>query len=180
MGNRQTMRISVVTPEERLQRFIQLVEEKMQENEDEKQQKKNKGFTQVYSDGFKRITEIFSKYPLAGRLYVFFAEHIEPETGAVVASQELLAEEMEVTSRTIRTATKWLEENGALVRIRLGPGGMYAYCLDPNEVWKSWNTGKKYASFTTKTLARQKDNGNVKRRLMVMLKGEEETNENNS
>ena len=167
------MEISVATPEERLQRFIQLVEEKMQENEDIASKKKNKGFTQVYSNGFKRITEIFSKYPLAGKIYVFFAEHIEPGTGAVVASQELLAEEMEVTTRTIRTATKWLEDNGALVRIRLGPGGIYAYCLDPSEVWKSWDTSKKYAAFKTKTLARQKDNGDVKRRLMVMVKGKE-------
>lgn len=165
--------MSVATPEERLQRFIQLVEEKMQENEQTTNKKKNKGFTQVYPTGFKRITDIFSQYPLAGRLYVFFAEHIEPGTGAVVASQELLAEEMKVTTRTIRTATKWLEDNGAIIRIRLGPGGMYAYCLDPNEVWKSWSTSKKYAAFTTKTLARKQDNGDVKRRLMVMLKGEE-------
>jgi hypothetical protein len=42
---------------------------------------------------------------------------------------------------------------------------------DPDEVWKSWNTTKKYAAFNTKTLARQKDNGDIKRRLMVMLKG---------
>lgn len=128
-------------------------------------------FIQVYSSGFKRIAELFSKYPLAGILYLFLAEHIEPGTGAVVASQELLAEEMEVTTRTIRTATKWLEDNGALLRIRLGAGSIYAYCLDPNEVWKSWDTSKKYAAFNTKTLARQKDNGDIKRLLQVMLKG---------
>lgn len=166
------MEISVVTPEQRLQRFIQLVEEKMQETQEAANRKKNKGFTQVYSNGFKRITELFTQYPLAGRIYVFLAEHIEPGTGAVVASQELLAEEMEVTTRTIRTATKWLEDNNVLLRIRLGAGGIYAYCLDPNEVWKSWDTSKKYAAFNSKTLARKNDNGNVKRRLMVMVKDE--------
>lgn len=165
------MEISVVTPEERLQRFVQLVEDKMQQEEDQESKKKNKGFTQVYSGGFKRIAELFTKYPLAGRLYLFLAEHMEPGTGAVVASQELLAEEMEVTTRTIRTATKWLEDNGAILRIRLGAAGMYAYCLDPNEVWKSWDTTKKYAAFNTKTLARKQDNGDIKRRLQVMLKG---------
>lgn len=167
------MEISVVTQEERLQRFMQLVEERMQEKEETANKRKNKGFTQVYSSGFKRIAELFGKYPLAGRLYLFLAEHIEPGTGAVVASQELLAEEMEVTTRTIRTATKWLEDNDALLRVRLGAGGIYAYCLDPNEVWKSWNTSKKYAAFNTKTLARHKDNGDIKRRLMVMLKGKQ-------
>ena len=174
------MEISVVTLEERLQRFMQLVEERMQENEEIANKKKNKGFTQVYSSGFKRIAELFSKYPLAGRLYLFLAEHIEPGTGAIVVSQELLAEEMKVTTRTIRTATKWLEDNGAILRIKLGAGGIYAYCLDPNEVWKSWNTSKKYAAFNTKTLARHKDNGDIKRRLMVMLKGEEPLDSENN
>ena len=164
------MERSVATQEERLQRFMELVQEKMQESEETAVNKKNKGFTQIYSDGFKRIGELFSKYPLAGRVYLFLAEHIEPGTGAVVVSQELLAEEMEVTTRTIRTATKWLEDNGALLRIKLAGGGIYAYCLNPDEVWKSWNTTKKYAAFNTKTLARQKDNGDIKRRLMVMLK----------
>ena len=60
-----------------------------------------------------------------------------------------------------------------MIRLRLGAGSIYAYCLDPEEVWKSWKTSKKYAAFTTKTLARKNDNGDVKRRLMVMLKGKE-------
>lgn len=167
------METLVVSSEERLQRFMQLIEEKMKENEEKTTSKKNKGFTQVYSSGFKRITQLFTEYPLAGRLYLFLAEHIEPGTGAVVASQELLAEEMEVTTRTIRTATKWLEDNNVVLRIRLGAGGIYAYCLDPTEVWKSWDTTKKYAAFNTKTLARHQDNGDIKRRLMVMLKGED-------
>ena len=174
------MEISVATREERLQRFIELIEEKMQETEEAAKKRKNKGFTQVYPSGFKKIADLFAQYPLAGRLYVFFAEHIEPGTGAVVASQELLAEEMGVTTRTIRTATKWLENNGAVIRIRLGAGSIYAYCLNPKDIWKSWDTSKKYAAFNTKTLARHKDNGDIKRQLMIMLKGEEEeTSEDN-
>lgn len=165
----------VKTPEERIQRFIELVEEKQQESEDAEKKKKNKNFTQVYSGGFQRIAELFSKYPLAGRIYLFLAEHLEPGTGAVVVSQELLAEEMGVTSRTIRTATKWLDENNIVVRIKLGAGSIYAYCLDPHEVWKSWDSTKKYAAFNTKTLARKGDNGDIKRRLMVMVKGGNQT-----
>ena len=179
------MERSIATQEERLQRFMELIEEKMEENEETAAKKKNKGFTQIYSGGFKRIAELFSKYPLAGRVYLFLAEHIEPGTGAIVVSQELLADEMEVTARTIRTATKWLEENGAVLRIKLAAGGIYAYCLNPDEVWKSWNTTKKYAAFNTKTLARCKDNGDIKRRLMIMLKEKNkkdlsETRENNT
>jgi hypothetical protein len=165
------MQLSVSTSEERLQRFMQLVEERLDEDREAKETKKNKDFIQVYGKGFERISSLIAKNPSAAKLYVFLAEHIEPGTGAVVVSQELLAEELGVSDRTIRRISKVLEEEGAIVRIRLGASSIYAYCLDPEEVWKSWNTNKKYAAFNTKTLARHKDNGDVKRRLMVMLKG---------
>ncbi len=167
------MELSVATPEERLKRFIQLVEERLDEDRKAKETKKNKDFIQVYEKGFDRISSLIAKNPSAARLYVFLAEHIEPGTGAVVASQELLAEELGVSDRTIRRLSKVLEEEEAIIRIRLGAGSIYAYCLDPAEVWKSWNTTKKYAAFNTKTLARHKDNGDIKRRLMVMLKGKQ-------
>ena len=167
--------INVVTAEQRLARFIELAEERQREEEQSQKNKKNKNFIQLYSSGFERIRSLIeANQPTALKLYLFLAEHIEPGTGAVVASQQLLADELKVSRRTIKTVSKYLEEIGAIVRIRLGAGTVYAYCLDPNEIWKSWNTSKKYAAFKTKTLARQKDNGDIKRRLMVMLKGEEE------
>ena len=164
--------VSITTPEQRLMRFFELMEERKSEEDKYEKNKKNKHFVQLYSDGFKRIKSLIeAKQPTALKLYIFLGEHMEPGTGAVVASQKLLAEELKVSVRTIKTVSKYLEDIGAIVRIRLGAGTVYAYCLDPNEIWKSWDTNKQYASFNTKTLARQKDNGNIKRRLTVMLKG---------
>jgi hypothetical protein len=165
------MDIAVSTAEERLQRFMQLVNDRLNEEKENKDRKKNKNFTQMYPKGFERVIAIIEEYPLAAKLYMFLAKHIEPGTGAVVASQDLLADELNVSVRSIQRAAKWLDENNVVLKIRLGAGSVYAYCLDPDEVWKSWNTTKKYAAFNTKTLARQKDNGDIKRRLMVMLKG---------
>ena len=164
------MELSVSTTEERLQRFIQSVKDRLDEDKKSRETKKNKDFIQVYEKGFQRISSLINSNPSAAKLYVFLANYIEPGTGAVVASQELLAEELGVSTRTIRRLSKALEEEGAIIRIRLGAGSIYAYCLDPSEVWKSWDTSKKNAAFNTKTLARQKDNGDIKRRLMVMLK----------
>ena len=169
------MELSVSSPEERLKRFMQLVKKKLDEDEKARETKKNKDFVQVYEKGFQRISDLINKNPSAAKLYVFLAKHIEPGTGAIVASQELLAEELKVSTRTIRRLSKTLEEEDAIIRIRLGAGTIYAYCLDPKEVWKSWNTSKNYAAFTTKTLARKKDNGDVKRCLTVMLKGKDES-----
>ena len=167
------MELSISSSEERLQRFMQLVKEKLDEDNKARENKKNKDFVQVYEKGFQRISSLINKNPSAAKLYVFLANHIEPGTGAVVASQELLAEELKVSTRTIRRLSKTLEEEEAIIRIRLGAGSIYAYCLDPKEVWKSWNTSKNYAAFNTKTLARKNDNGDIKRRLMVMLKNKE-------
>ena len=58
------------------------------------------------------------------------AEHIDPSCGAVVVSQDVLAEMVGVSERTIRRATAYLEEVLALVRIRVS-GSVYAYALDP-------------------------------------------------
>lgn len=166
------MNVTVSTTEERLQRFIQLVDERLNEERENKNNKKNKNFIQMYPKGFDRVIGIIEEYPLAAKLYMFLAKHIEPGTGAVVASQQLLADELNVSVRSIQRATRWLDENNVVMRIKLGAGSIYAYCLDPDEVWKSWNTSKKYAAFNTKTLAREKDNGDIKRRLQVLLKGQ--------
>lgn len=162
--------MEISTTEERLQRFIQLVNERLNEDKENENRKKNKNFIQMYPKGFDRVIGIIGEYPLAAKVYMFLAKHIEPGTGAVVASQQLLADELNISVRSIQRATKWLDENNVVLRIKLGAGSIYAYCLDPDEVWKSWNTTKKYAAFNTKTLAREKDNGNIKRRLKVLLK----------
>lgn len=166
--------LSVLNSEQRLERFMTLVDERLREEEDAEEAKKNRNFVQLYTEGFKRIKELIdSKQPTAAKLYLFLSEHMERGLGAVVASQQLLAEELNVSVRTIINVSKYLEDTGAITRIRLGPGSVYAYCLNPDEVWKSWNNQKQYAAFNTKTLARKGDNGDVKRKLKVMLKADE-------
>jgi DNA-binding GntR family transcriptional regulator len=118
-------------------------------------------------------------YPLAAQVYAFLAEHIDESAGAVVVSQELLAEELGVHERTIRRATAWLDEQNIIGRIKLGGAAVYAYCLDPEEVWKSFDDAKDYAAFRTKTLARKRDNGDIKRKLKVMLTGQRDLLEDN-
>lgn len=136
----------------------------------EAEEKKNSGFTQVYAKGWKRLQALIHENPSAARVYAFLAEHIDASCGAVVVSQVVLAEELGTADRTIRRHTAWLEEVGAIVRIKVG-SGVYAYALDPEEVWKSWDSKKDTAAFRTKTLVSKRDaeNGTVKRRLNVWV-----------
>ena len=104
-------------------------------------------------------------------LYSFFAEHIDPTCGAVVCDQQFLANQMGVSTRTIRRWLDYLEEKGALVRIPVA-GKVCAYALDPHEVWKGYNTSKDYSAFVTKTLVNK--DGEIKRRIngYVFRRGE--------
>lgn len=136
----------------------------------ERARKSNADFVQVYPKGWKRLHHLIQTNPAGARIYAFLAEHIDGSCGAVVVSQEVLAEALDVHERTIRRITKKLEDDGAIVRIKVGTG-VYAYALDPTEVWKSWDDKKAHAAFTTKTLVRKadKENGQVRRKLKVML-----------
>lgn len=146
------------------------------EREDQElaEQRRNSGFTQVYPAGWNRINSLILKSPNAARLYALLARHIEPSCGAVVASQELLASELSCSIRTVQRHLDVLESEGCLVKIRL-MGTVNAYALNPDEVWKSWDTSKAYAAFHTKTLASTRSNHDVKKRLMVMLKSQGKT-----
>ena len=77
----------------------------------------------------------------------------------------VLANQMGVSTRTIRRWLDYLEEKGALVRIVAGK--VCAYALDPHEVWKGYNTSKDYSAFVTKTLVNK--DGEIKRRIMAMF-----------
>ena len=137
---------------------------------EEAARRSNRDFTQVYSKGWMRLRRLINTNPSAARVYAFLAEHVDGVCGAVVVSQDVLADALEVHVRTIKRLTKALEDEGAIVRIRVGTG-VYAYALDPTEVWKSWDDKKPHAAFTTRTLVRKQDreNSTVKRKLKVMI-----------
>lgn len=136
----------------------------------EDQAKRNEGFVQVYEKGWHRLQVLIQANPTAARIYAFFAQHIDSSAGAVVVAQTVLAEQLGISEITVRRQTKWLEDNNAIVRIRVG-AGVYAYALDPEEIWRSWDSKKEYAAFNTKTLVskRDRENGTIKRKLSVMI-----------
>jgi len=132
--------------------------------------RENRGFVQVYPKGWSRLQHLIRTNPSAARLYALLAENMDPQGGVVVAAQTVLAEMLGVTERTIRNLTKALEDQNAIVRIRVG-SGTYAYALDPSEVWKAWDVAKDHAVFRTKTLvSKSGENALVKRRLQVMIR----------
>jgi len=131
--------------------------------------RQNNGFTQVYQRGWWRLRELMETNRPAARLYMFLAENMDT-AGVLVATRETIAEAMEVSVKSVSRYTKALEEAGALVVMRMGPGAN-AYALNPEEVWKAWEKNKPYAAFHSKTLVGKAENRNVKRRLTHILNG---------
>lgn len=126
-------------------------------------ERKNKGFTQVYKKGWIRIDKLIAEYPLAARVYTFLANTCDKLAG-VVTTQESIAKELEVSIRSIQRATKWLDEQRIVPRLKVS-GSVYLYCLDPEEIWKSWDDKKQFALFTTITIIDLKDNDAIFQKL---------------
>lgn len=142
------------------------------------QSKKNRGFTQVYPAGFGRILQLAKDNPKALGLYIFLAEHLDG-TGAIVVDQQFLATQLGVSRCTIIRWINYLEREQALVRIPIA-GRVCAYCLNPHEVWRGYETQKKYASFVSKTLVNCSD-GSIRRKLQAMMSAvEKEENYDNA
>ncbi|EAU9893983.1 helix-turn-helix domain-containing protein [Salmonella enterica] len=161
---------TVATEMQRRIRQRELAMLEQQEAEEREEARKNKGFTQVYSKGWKRVRELATGNAGAAGLYALFAEHIDPTCGAVICDQQFLADHMQVSTRTIRRWLDFLEAEKALVRIPIA-GRVCAYALDPREVWKGYDNAKEYAAFVTKTLVNK--DGDVRRRIMSMFSPED-------
>lgn len=161
---------AIDSPATRAARLLEFrAQDREQEAADEVGRTGNRDFVQVYPKGWKRLQALIKTNPSAARVYAFLAEHCDGSVGAVVVSQEVIAQELGVHKRTIIRLTKQLEDDGAVVRIRVGTG-VYAYGLDPEEIWRSWDDRKDLAVFRTRTLVRKSDraNGQVRRKLKVM------------
>jgi len=127
---------------------------------------KNQDFTQVYDEGWNRLSELMTKNLNAAKLYAFLAKHIDFNCGAVICEQSFLAEQLKVTKRTIHNWIKFLEDEKALVRIKVS-GYLYAYALNPKEIWKGYDNLKPYAIFNSKTLL--KNNKDIKKKIETMF-----------
>ena len=157
-------------------RDLEIAEKKAEKARDEA--RKNNDFTQVYPKYWRKIAEIIDDNPRAAMLYNFLAENCAPDTGALVVSQQVLADKLGVSRMTISRYVKYLEERSVLLKISLS-GGVCAYALDPEMVWKSYSTNKDYATFKTKTLVKKIDleKNEIHRKLNVMLKEQKKQEE---
>ncbi|WP_243252280.1 helix-turn-helix domain-containing protein [Sulfitobacter pontiacus] len=144
--------------------------DRLQDKKQERASRENSGFVQIYELGWNKMDRLVQLSPGAARFYMLLARNIDG-TGAVVSTQDVLGQMLGVSTKTIQRHSKLLEQEKALVRIPL-QGGIYAYALDPEQVWRAYDKQKEWAAFNTKTLVRAGGKGAdiVRRKLQVMMR----------
>lgn len=98
------------------------------------------------------------------KIWIFITKHADMYN-SLVAPVAVLAEECGCHTRTVRRATKLLEDRGFLVIVKIGTSN--AYIVDAEAVWGTLDEYKKFCCFTSKTIA-PKD-ATLRKRLTLML-----------
>jgi hypothetical protein len=127
-------------------------------------------YTKVYEKGWDTIAAIMAGNPLAAKVYVFLAKHADIHN-AVVCSVELMGKELNYSSRSIISATKWLSENHYLVVAKIATAN--AYILRPDDIWKTSEDHKEFWTFGAAALVSKDQNKTLKRRMTMMMRGKE-------
>lgn len=126
-------------------------------------------FTQVYPRGWDTINEILTHSAAAAKVYTFIAKHCD-HLNALVCPIEVMVDELGMSEKTIRRATKWLHDEKHLTIIKVGTAN--AYVLDHRDIWKNYENYKDYCSFGAQTLVSKKANRALKTRLTMMMEGQ--------
>lgn len=143
--------------------------EKERAEEAEHVRRENRNFVQVYAQGWMQMQRVIHKSPQALRLYMLLAANID-SSGTVIATQDVLAETLGVSKKTIQRHSVILENVKALLRIPL-QGGIYAYAMNPEEIWKNYDKPKEWAPFYTKSLSSSpSSNGIIKRKAQIIIR----------
>ena len=143
---------------------------------DDEEAKKNRGFVQVYSAGWKRLQNLMKTNPNAARLYALLAEHIDG-SGVVVAAQGCWPKCWKSREDHPAPHPRVGDSRGH----RPHPGWWRGLCLRPTPRGGLEGMGlvQEYAAFYSKTLVSKKGAGGdiIARKLQVMIremKGEPE------
>ena len=168
--NEQLAQIRAEQGEDAAKAAIEKDREEAEKAKKQKARRENQNFTQIKPKGWAVLQRLMKEDANAARLYAFLAEHMGPD-GTLAASRRTLAEALEIGERTVSRHIQTLVTMKSIIVLKMGTANVY--CMDPAEVWKSYNNAKPYAAFNTRTLVSKSENPFVRRRLAVLLNGQQ-------
>lgn len=143
------------TEKKRKLRREELKEEKIEQEIQRKEAKKNRNFVQLYRDYIPELRWLSNKSGLAMSILFFIMEHMDNKN-ALACSYTVLEEHFNKGRTTIFRAIKLLEENGFISILKMG--NCNAYTLNYEVAWTTWANQKQYAKFDGKIMISRKEN----------------------
>ena len=150
--------IPVTNDFERKLRDDQLKNDDMQREKEKEELKKNKGFVQMYERNIVYIRELIRENPLSAEIFLFLSEKMNTKN-ALVCPTQVLCEVFNKSRATIDRATKILRDHGYIFLTKAGQTSVYH--LNPELVWKAWDSDKKYCEFQGNILISKSENQEI-------------------
>lgn len=107
----------------------------------------NANFVQLYDDHLDFIMLMTKENPTALQVFLWIIKYMD-DRNALVASQQAMAESLELHKNTVYLAVKYLKKKSALSVFR--SSNTYIYAINAQIVWRDTADSKKFAHFDAK------------------------------
>lgn len=126
---------------------------------------KNIDFVQFNRKNMSAVRLLMRKDSVAAELFMFLTQWMD-RGNCVSCSQKLLQEVLGRSRTTIYKAINHLKESGLLMVAKQGTANVYI--LNPQVVWSTWNSNKKYCGFEGTILISKEENREIEDKLKSM------------
>lgn len=123
---------------------------------------KNLDFVQLDRTGINRMRDMIVNNPTAANIFMFLTQKMD-RVNAISCSQKLLQEVTGKSKMTVYRAIKFLESENFVTILR--QGNCIVYVMNPDIVWSSWKTDRKYCEFSGKILVSKEENEQIDKKL---------------
>lgn len=119
------------------------------------EEQKNRDFIQLYRGHIDDVAKLARDNGKAYDLFMLLVKHMDG-TNALAVSNIALSELLQVTTRTVQRAVKYLKDNGWVCVLKSGTSNVYI--VNPDVAWTSYGNQKQYCKFQANVLLSSSEN----------------------
>ena len=119
------------------------------------EEQKNRDFIQLYRDHIDDVAKLARDNGKAYDLFMLLVKHMDG-TNALAVSNIALSELLQVTTRTVQRAVKYLKDNVWVCFLKSGTSNVYI--VNPDVAWTSYGNQKQYCKFQANVLLSSSEN----------------------
>lgn len=121
----------------------------------EDRSKQNNDFVMYFRPFMDEITKMAGENYTAYKVFQLICKHMDG-TNALAVSNNALSEILDMSTRTIQRAIKYLRENGWVDVLKSGTSNVYI--INPDVAWTSYADQKQYCKFRANVLLSSTEN----------------------